>query len=236
MNQTHVFSSATNAFVAAALVTALGVLSFFAFEPSIGHSQINDSFTVSQTITSEISFNVTAADVTMVGTIAGVSGGYATGTTRVSVNTNNATGYNMTLGFSSNAVNAAMVSSSTDASSPYIANYTPAVAGVPDYNFVTNSTGGAGEFGYTVMASTSGEVDPSFMNNTTNCNAGTNETVDRCWLNPTTTPETIINSTGENQSSTTTIKFKVAIPSNPSPAIPSGVYVATGTLTATVNP
>jgi hypothetical protein len=47
---------------------------------------------------------------------------------------------------------------------------------------------------------------------------------------------TIINSTVPNSNSTTTVKFRVSVPSNPSPALPAAFYYATGTLTATVNP
>lgn len=236
MNRTRILHNVRSAFVATVLVGALGALSFFAFEPQVGHGQITDDFTVTQQITNEISFNVTAADVTMVGTIAGLTGGYATGTTVVSVNTNNATGYNMTLDFFDNATNHSMTASSTDAGADVINDYTPASAGVPDFAWVDNASGGAAEFGYTVRASTTGEVDPSFRNNGSACNTGSSETDDRCWLNPTTTPETIINSSASNSSSTTTLKFKVAVPNNPSPALPSGFYTATATLTATTNP
>ena len=231
MSHTHLLYSAKNAFVAAALIVALGIVSFFAFEPTLSSATSNPhDFTVSQTITNEVSFLVEAGDVTMVSSIAGLTGGYATGTTVASVNTNNTTGYTMTLSFSTTT---AMPASSTAA----INNYTPAVANVPDFQWVNNASGGAAEFGYTVRASTSSEVDPSFMSNGTDtCNTGSTESDDRCWLNPSTTPERIIYSSAQNSNSTTTIKFKVAVPSNPSPALPSATYVATGTLTATTNP
>jgi hypothetical protein len=230
MNQTHLLHSARSAFVAAFLILALGIVSFLAFEPSVGRALAPETFTVTQQITAEISFLVAAADVTMVGTIAGLTGGYATGTTVTSVNTNNATGYNMTLAFSSTTAMKLNGSSST------INNYTPTATTAPDFQWVDNTSGQASEFGYTVRASTTGEVDPSFMNNGSACNTGSSETNDRCWQNPSSTPETIINSTLPNSSSTTTIKFKVAVPNNPSPALPTGFYVATGTLTATTNP
>jgi hypothetical protein len=234
MNSTHIFNNARGALVAAVLITALGIASFFAFEPSMGWAQSNPhDFVVSQTITNEVSFLVEAADVTMVGSIAGLTGGYATGTTRTSVNTNNTTGYSMTLVFASST---AMWSSTNNRS---INNYTPAVTSpeTPDYGWVDNSAGGAGEFGYTVRASTTNEVAAAFQNNgSTLCNTGSTETDNRCWLNPSTTPRIIINSSAPNGSSTTTLKFKVAVPNNPSPAIPSGIYSATGTLTATTNP
>ncbi|MCR4285462.1 MAG: hypothetical protein NUW00_01050 [Candidatus Kaiserbacteria bacterium] len=235
MNTSHILYSARYAFVASTLVFALGLCTFFAFEPSVTRSATaNDSFTVTQTITNEISFRTAPGDVTMVGSIAGLTGGYATGTTMVVINTNNATGYNMTIHFATSTSGRAMQASST----AYINDYTQAgAAGVPDYSWVDNSTGQAAEFGYTVTASTSAEVDQSFLNNGSACNSagGTND-VDRCWLNPTTSPETIINSAAPNGSSTSTIKFKVAVPNAPSPALSSGSYVATGILTATTNP
>jgi hypothetical protein len=138
----------------------------------------------------------------------------------------------MTLDFSdSPAMNANATSSS-------INNYSPAGAGVPDYSWVDNTTGNPAEFGYTVSASTTSDLDQSFLDNGSNtCNTGSTDGVDTCWLNPSTTPEVIINrSTEASDGATTTIKFKVAVPSNPSPALPADTYVATGTLTATNNP
>jgi hypothetical protein len=229
MNKIHIYSSATNAFFAALLVVVLGTLSFFAFEPSIGHSQ--EVFTVSQTITDQVSFLVVPADVGMTGTIAGLTGGYATGTTMAVITTNDPQGYYMTLSFSDTTAMHLNGSPGT-----VINNYSPATPNVPDFNWVTNGSGGAAEFGYNVAASTSVELDPSFLNDTTDCNAGSNMTANKCWLNPSTTPERIVGSTGPVAFSTTTIKFKVAVPNNPSPVVPSGVYVATGTLTIAGNP
>ena len=241
MKRTHLLYSAKNALVLAVLVSVLGMFSFFTFEPQVGQAVTSNNFTVTQQITNEISFLVQPANVTMVSSagsyIAGLTGGYATGTTVVSINTNNTTGYNMTLRFATNSVPYAMVASSTATNSAYISNYTPTVGGVPDYTWQDNNSGQSAEFGYSINASTSAEVAQTFKNNGAACNqpAGS-ATADRCWLNPTTTPQTIINSTAPNGSSTTTIKFKVAVPSAPSPALPSGYYVATGTLTAVTNP
>jgi hypothetical protein len=233
MSYTHLFSAVRSSFVATLIIAALLIVSFFSFEPKVGRTQVTDSFIVTQQITDEISFLFTANDVTMAGTIAGLTGGYATGTTRAVIRSNNPTGYNMKLGFSSTTAMSA-------SSSAYINNYTPAVAGVPDFTWVDNAAGGAAEFGYTVMASTTSELDPSFLNNGSACNVGASATTDRCWMNPTTTAasngETIINSNSPSISSTTTIKFKVAVPNSPSPALPAAFYVATATLTATNNP
>ena len=239
MNRTHLLYSAKNALVATLLISMLGVFSFFAFEPSVGRSASGDSrnFTVTQQITNEISFLVDPGNVTMVGSIAGLTGGYATGTTVTSVRTNNATGYNMTLHFATNSRPHAMVASSTDPSSAYIANYTnTGGAGIPDDNWADNASGASAEFGYSVNASTSAEVAQAFKNNGASCNQSAGSpSADHCWLNPTTTPQTIINSTLPSDSSTTTLKFKVAVPSSPSPALPSGYYTATGTLTIFTN-
>jgi hypothetical protein len=230
MEQVHIFSAARNSFVAAILILILGIASFFAFEPSVGRALAPEEFRVTQEITEEISFLLAPADVSMNGQIAGLSGGYATGTTRITVRTNDPQGYNMTLYFSSTTAMKLNSASST------IANYTPSTPGTPDFTWVDNTAGQSAEFGYTVMGSTTGEVDSSFMNNgSTLCGTGSTETEDRCWLNPSTTPERIIFTSGASVSSTSTIKFKVAVPSSPSPSLPSGFYVATGTLTATNN-
>lgn len=211
------------------LLTSAAFL-FFTLEPSIGHSQ--EVFTVSQTITDEVSFRLIPADVTMAGSIAGLSGGFATGTTKTVVTTNDPQGYNMTLSFSTTT---AMHKNGVP--SNVINNYTPSTVNIPDYNWVTNASGGAAEFGYTVMASTSAELNQSFKNNGSACNqSGGSSTLHKCWLNSSTTPKVIMSSAAPVAYSTTTIKFKVAVPSNPSPVVPSGIYVATGTLTIAGNP
>lgn len=231
MKSTFLLHSARNAFVASLLVLALGIGTFFAFEPSVGRA-IGSNFTVSQSITGEISFIATTSATTMVGGIAGLTGGYATGTNMTVVSTNNSTGYNMTLQFSSTTAMKLNGASST------INNYTPASPSAPDFQWVDNPSGGAAEFGYTVRASTTGEVDLSFRNDGASaCNTGSTETDNRCWQNPTSTvAETIINTSSATTYSTTTIKFKIAVPSSPSPVLPTGIYVATGTLTALQNP
>jgi hypothetical protein len=226
----HIVYSARQSLIVAVLIALLGVTSFFAFEPKVGRA-ITDDFIVTQQITDEISFLVAAADVSMVSSIAGVTGGSATGTTMIVVRSNDSLGYNMTLHFSSSTA------MNLGNGSAYINNYTPTVAGVPDFTWANNSTGQPAEFGYTVMASTTTDVDQSFLNNASACNTGSSSTIYRCWLNPSTTPETIINRTSAtgNGGATTTLIFHVAVPNAPSPALPSGNYIATGTLTATNN-
>ncbi len=227
MNSLHILYSARYAFVATVLVLALALFSFFTFEPSVGRA-LTDSFTVTQTISNEIAMSV-VGDVTMSGgSLSALTGGYSTGTTMVIISTSNPGGYNMTLAFSTST---AMRASST----AYINNYTPSTVNVPDLAWQDTGSGGASEFGYTVRASTTNEIDTSFKNNGSLCGTGSNETDNSCWLNPSTTPEMIINSGIPSFNSTTTLKFKVAVPVGQSPALSSGTYIATGTLTAVVN-
>lgn len=228
----HLISSARQSLIAAILIALLGIATFFAFEPSVGRSQsANDTFLVTQQIGDEISFLVTATDVSMVSSIAGLTGGAATGTTLVVVRSNDSAGYNMTLSFSSSTA------MNQNGGTGYINNYTPTVPTVPDFTWVNNGSGLAAEFGYTVMASTSADVDQSFRNDGAACNIGASNTLYRCWMSPSTTPETIISrstATG-NGGATTTLIFHVYAPNAPTPALSSGTYTATGTLTATNN-
>ena len=226
--------SLVHALLIAVLVTGLGIAVYTVFEPAITHSQVNDTFIVTQTITDEISFLVNAADVTMDGSINGITGGFATGTTYAVVQTNDSDGYNMTIRFPY-ATTSGMQG---DTTASVINNYTPAAAGVPDYEWVDNGAGGASEFGYTVNASTTADLDTTFRNNGTACNnAAGGDVAYKCWLNGSTTAETIVNRTSGSAATgaTTTIRFKVAVPSNPTPNLDADTYTATATLTATNN-
>ena len=205
MNNINVLNTLKSSLVATLIVVMLLVFSFFNLEPTVGRA-ITSNFVVSQQITNEISFIATTTNTTMVGSIAGLTGGYATGTNRTVVNTNNPTGYNMTVAFPTTTSGRAMQASST----AYIDDYLPA-GGAPtstDFTFTDPTAGTESRFGYTVRASTSGEVSSYFMNNSSACNAGSTETDNRCWARPSTTPVMIINSIAPNSSSTSTIKFR----------------------------
>ena len=235
MNLSHITHSAGSALIASLLMMALVLASFFILEPSVGRAQLSpqtDEFEVTQEITAEISFETTANDVTMSPSIASLTGGTSYGQTQVVVNTNNATGYNLTIAFSSTT---AMI---RDGGGGVINNYAPAVDGTPDYAFTTDTFA---QFGYTVVASTTSELDQSFLDNGSNaCNqpagSDTNAT-STCWMDPDDVAEHIIltNSFTPLSGSTTTIGFRVHVPANPSPAVPTGFYTATATLTATTN-
>ena len=216
--------------VTAAAVSCVVLLaSFVILEPTIGQAA-TDEFTISQTITGEISFSTPASDVTLAPAIAGLTGGIANGSTDVVVTTNNATGYNMTIAFSSST---AMY---RNGGGDDIDNYATAVAGTADFTF--DSTEVFGQFGYTVEAAINADIDPTFRDNGATCGAGGSYTANACWMNPSTTAETIINTNAATPSggATTTVKFRVDIPANPVPAISTGTYTATATLTALTNP
>lgn len=234
MSYSHLLNAFRSSFVAAIIIAALILISFINLEPTVGRA-ISSNFVVSQQITNEISFIATTSATAMVGSIAGLTGGYATGTNRTVVNTNNPTGYNMTITFPTTTSGRAMQASSTSFIDDYLPVGTAATS--TDFNWVDPTSGTAARFGYTVSGSTTAEVAAPYRNNGSVCNnTSGGDVADKCWARPSTSVITIINSTSPNSSSTSTIKFKVAVPSNPSPALPATFYYATGTLTATVNP
>jgi hypothetical protein len=209
---------------------------FFTVEPTVGRATITSEFTVTQEIIDEISFLVEAADVTMVGSLQGLTGGYATGTTYTVVRTNDPDGYSMFLAFSSSTA----MNNRDFPNLFFINNYSLTATTVPDYDWVEDGT--SAEFGYTVSASTTLDLYRYFLDNGTNCNIpGGGDTLNKCWMTPSSTDlvvgDQIINrTTASTDGATTTLKFRVVVPSNPSPSLPSGFYVATATLTATNNP
>lgn len=203
-------------------ITAVALL-FVAFEPTVSRSASATSvFTVSQTITGEISFLVSAANVTMAGAINGLTGGNATGTTQAVVQTNNSAGYTMDISFSG---------------SPAMLGNTGAGTGIRDYVGATPSfaftSSSSALFAYTVSASTTSDIAPAFLDNSSSCGVGAGDTVNACWKGPTTGTYRIVSrATAAASGATTTIQFRVNVPNNPSPSVNSDTYTATATLTA----
>jgi hypothetical protein len=230
MNKTNYLQAAVQAFSFALFGLFILSGSFFVLEPQIGIGQTatGTPFTIRQTILGEISFLTQAANVTMTGSLNGITGGTANGTTTAVVQTNNGNGYEMFITFFNNGSTNAMQGDVTLSDS--IRDY-PSTGGQPTFLFSTASS--AAVFAYRVSASNSSDLDPSFLNNGTVCNSGTTFTADRCWMEPTTTPFQIIDRTSAaTNGATTTINFRVHVPSNPSPALVADVYTATATLTA----
>ena len=213
------------------IATCIAVLaagaSFVTYEPSL-LGAATSQFTVSTTITPEISFSTAATNVSL-GSVPGQTGGTLNGGTQVVVATNDSLGYTMTIVSSSSP---ALVGNTQGGTIP---DYVPTVNATPDFSFVVaaNKAG----FGYTVEASTSSDLAPAFLDNSTTCGVGSTDTVDKCWYRASTTAKTIVNRTTVPPSSgaTTTIKFRLTINSNPTPSITNDTYVATSTLTATAN-
>lgn len=231
MQITTTFSNAVREALALSLAVAVGLYTFFIlFEPAVSLGQSSEQFEIALTITDEITFLTAPSNVTLSPSLSGITGGTANGATQMVVSTNNPTGYNMTLTASSSA---GMLG---DTNGGTIPAYIPSTTGVPDFTFTTPAN--KARFGYTVEASTTADLDQSFLDNGSSCNTGSADASDSCWLNASTSAETIINRSSETPGSgaTTTLKFRVVIQSNPSPTVPSDTYTATTTVTATVNP
>jgi hypothetical protein len=161
----------------------------------------------------------------MQGTIGGITGGEATGTTQVVVRSNSFTGYNMSISFSGAPAMRGVTTNNQN-----IRDY--ATGTQPSFAFQSSTSA---QFGYTVYASNTADIAQSFLNNGTGCNmpAGS-ATQFRCWAKPSTTNFQIINkTTSAATGATTTITFRLVVPTNPAQSIEADTYQATATLTAT---
>lgn len=228
MDTKHFTNSFTDALVATLLLVSLLGMSYFIIEPSVGRAQdTSGPFTISQQITGETSFLVDAANTTLSGSLNGITGGTANGSTTVVVQTNSPTGYTMQIAFFDNSTAQTMLGRVTNSQS--IRDY-PSAAGQPTFLFSTAST--AAVFAYSVSAALSSDLDGSFLNNGSACNSGTGYTADRCWMEPaTTTFQVIDRATEATTGATTTLLFRVHVPNNPNPGLVIDTYTATATLT-----
>ncbi len=170
-----------------------------------------------QMVTRFISLS-TPDPVTMSPSIVGITGGTSDGSTTVTVITDSAAGYELSINA---GVSPAMVKGS-DSISDY------AVVSDPDYTFTTATDDS--HFGY----SPSGvDVVQRFKDDGVSaCNTGSAETALACWDGLSTSAETIARRTSANtpNGSTTTVNFRVGIGSGVNQ--PAGIYTATTTLTA----
>jgi len=209
------------AMTGAVLTVAMVLISFVALEPAVTQGA-TDTFIVQQTITGEISFTTTATDVSMAPDIAGITGGYSSGTTTVAVATNNPNGYTLTLAFASST---AMI-------------HANGVNEIPNYGSgsVTRLFSVAtGEAGFAFTASSTNVVS-ALLDSGAACGSGSPSN-DTCWIMPSdaTSGYTLVDRSSATDAAgeETEITFRVGVGANPSPALPLGLYTATATLTAT---
>lgn len=157
------------------------------------------------------------ASVVMSPSIPGVTGGFANGSSSVTVTTDSPAGYTLSI--------RASASPALVKGSDFIADYSP--VGVPDYNFVTGSTDS--HFGYAPQGA---DVAQRFLNNGSACNVGTSSTAEKCWDGLSTTDVQIAGRANSNtpNGTLTNIYFRVGV--GGSAVQTAGVYTATTTLTA----
>jgi hypothetical protein len=228
MRSVFIFRKTIGVIAASLVITLVSSISFSVLEPELVLA-IEDQFTITQSVTSEISFLTPASNVTMNGALAGVTGGTSNGQTQVVVYTNAAAGYTMTIKASSTPA----MQGNTQGSS--IADYTPATAGIPDYAY---SVPTSAEFAYTVSASTTSDLAQKFLDNGSSaCNTGSSDTSEStsCWYGlSTVATSTITRATATSASgATTTVFFRLKI--NSGTNVVEDTYTATTTLTATAN-
>jgi hypothetical protein len=204
----------------------LAFASFILAEPQISHSQVTRDFTIRQTITGEATFLVDPTDVTMVGDINGITGGNSTGTTQFVVQSNSSGGHYVTIDFFDNAGPYAMRGDVTGSSDIFDYNFGGAE---PTYGFTpeTNAV-----FAYTVTSSSTGDTDVSFQHDGGSaCNTTGSVAADVCWMTPSTTEFRIVDrGTPAPNGATSSIKFRVNVPSGASPVPAAETYTATATL------
>lgn len=161
------------------------------------------------------------ADVTMSPSLGGVSGGTANGSTVVTVTTDNAAGYQLSITSSS--------SPSMQSGASTIPDYTPTGAN-PDFTF--SNAASESQFGFSPEGT---DIADRYRDDGASCNTDTGDTASACWDGLSTTPTTIASRTTANHpaGTDTTLRFRVAVGAGAAQA--EGVYVATTTVTALPN-
>ncbi len=236
MELAHVVkSNLLKALLCALLVITLGIGTFMLFEPQISRAVADTSgpFTITQTIVGETSFLVDANNVGMNGSINGIGGGTAYGTTTFAVQSNNANGYYVDISFADADLDGTAMLGITSGSDA-IRNYNNTLS--VDYNFSTAAANAV--FGYSVDSLNPGDTSDSFLSDAAACNdAGGVDELGQCWTGPSTTaPFTIVDRDTGTASATSSVVFRVYVPAGANPVVPADTYIATATLSLYVNP
>jgi hypothetical protein len=200
--------SASQAFIAATAIISLLAMSFFIAEPRISHGQSDTTpdFRIRQ--------------------ISGITGGNATGTTQFVVKSNNASGYYVEIDFFDNA--GAWAMRGDEDGGAQIRDYRNGSMATPSYNWTAST---AAQFAYTVHSSTTSDTADNFLNNSSACGAGSTQTIGKCWQSPSTSGYRVVDrSTAANTGATSTLMFKVNVPSGANPTPTAQTYTATATL------
>ena len=225
----HITQSALYAVVSSALVVLLLFATFFIAEPTISYGQADTAdFYVRQNITDETSFLVNPSSLNTSGDINGVTGGNATGTSSFVVKSNNSAGYYVEIDFFDNGTNPYVAMLGDEDDSEALRNYSAATS-TPTFAFTAST---AAQFAYTITSSTSADTGDLFLHNGgTYCGTGSTQTAEACWMTPSTTAVRIVDTTGPaNTGASSTLTFKINVPSGAVPVPTAQTYTATATL------
>lgn len=179
------------------------------FELRAGYQQMQDVF-----------ISLTQPDpVTLSPAIPGVSGGTSTGSTTLTVTTDNPAGYDIEIAATADPA------MQTAGSAATIADYVP--SGASDFTFTTASS--QAHLGYNVVSSAAAT---QFINDGSSCGSGGLNTSVNCWDGLDTTGAVIASAGTANHPTGTdiVIHFQVGVGDNV--VQPPGTYVATTTVTA----
>ena len=232
---THFANQVTYAAALSVATLAFLFVALMAAEPQITHSQVTtEEFSIQQTITAESSFSTPPADVVMNGSINGLTGGQATGTSQFVVLTNNAAGYRVDISFEDNGSPNAMLGDISG--NQNLRDYddddlaTAANPGNPEPSRGYTASTTAGQFAYTVTSSSTFDTDQSFFHNGSECNAGIDQSA-VCWKSPDVADFTIVQrGSSALTGATSTIIFNVTVPATPTAVLEAETYTATATL------
>jgi hypothetical protein len=199
-------------------------------------SAATSPFTVTLTVGKEITIT-SPGTLALTGTINGITGGSATGSTSLAVVNSSAAGFTMSMAASTSP--AMQMGGTGTATYQSFANYQSTAT--PDYTWI-NGGAGVQQFGFSVGADALASAAQAFRSTASACNAspGTTNSITNCFAgfnaltSTTIVAPTTFNTTGAG-SSTETIFFEAQRTSGSTNALESGAYQATITVTANTN-